>query len=141
MYRISNHLFRSGHNLAARVVWQLNFLLTGADVSAAADLGEGLLILSPAGTALMGAAGRNLTVMACAGLGGELGRFNDVGARPGLPLLGDDVILEPHSGFLGPVRVGSRVRVRAGTVMTKDVPDDVVVENSPSRFIRRRDVK
>jgi serine acetyltransferase len=139
LYRISHYLLRGGHWLGARAVWQLNFMLTGADISPAADIGEGLLILSPAGVALMGAAGRNLTVMPCGGIGGEMGSLEDVGAGPGLPLLQDDVVLEPHGGVLGPVRVGNRVRVRAGVVLTKDAPDDSDIEGPAPRFIGRRD--
>jgi serine O-acetyltransferase len=135
LYRISSHLFRSRHYLAARVFWQLSFVITGADISPAAELGEGLLILSPAGTALMGVAGRNLTVMPCAGIGGEMGNLEDIGAGPGLPLLQDDVILEPHTGILGPIRVGSRVRVHAGLVLTKDAPDDADIVGPEHRFI------
>jgi len=135
LYRISSHLFRSRHYLAARIFWQLSFVITGADISPAAELGEGLLILSPAGAALMGVAGRNLTVMPCAGMGGEMGNLEDIGAGPGLPLLQDDVVLEPHAGILGPIRVGSRVRVRAGLVLTKDAPDDADIVGPEHRFI------
>ena len=140
LYRIANHFFRAGHRFVARFFWHLNTLLTGADISAPADLGEGLVIVSPPGTAIMGSAGRNLTVMPCAGLGGEVGRREDIGAGPGLPLLGDDVILEPHCGVLGPVKVGHRVRVPAGIGLTQDVPDDMLVEGPAPRFLRRRDL-
>jgi len=137
LYRVSNYLWRRGRPLAARVVWQINFLVTGADISPAAEAGGGLLILSPSGAAMMGRAGRNLTLMPCAGLGGEMGTVEDIGAGPGLPFVQDDVVLEPHSGVLGPVRVGNRVRVRAGVVLTKDAPDDSVAEIVSPRFIRR----
>jgi serine O-acetyltransferase len=140
LYRISNHFFRAGHRHVARLFWHLNLLLTGADIGPPAELGEGLVIISPAGTAIAGAAGRNLTVMPCAGLGGEVGRWEDVGAGPGLPVLGNDVILEPHGGALGPVRIGNRVRVGAGIVVTHDIADDTLVEGPPPRFHRRRDL-
>jgi serine O-acetyltransferase len=138
LYRISRHLLLRRHSLAARVVWQLNFLITGADVSPAAELGEGLLIMSPAGTSLMGVAGKNLTVMPCSGIGGEMGTLQDIGAGPGLPVLQDDVLLEPHAGVLGPVRVGSRVRVRAGQVLTKDAPDDSDIVGPAARLTTQK---
>lgn len=140
LYRVSNHLFRSGHSLRSRFFWQLNMFLTGADIGGPTDIGEGLVILHPPGIAVAGKAGRNLTMMPCSGLGSELGRWNEVGAGPGLPVLGDDVILEPHSGVLGPVRVGNRVRIAAGITVTQPVPDDTVVENPPPRFLRRHDL-
>lgn len=135
LYRISNYLYRSNHRWGARLVWHFNLVLTGADISEPADLGEGLVILNPPGVAIMGTAGRNLTVMPCAGLGAELGRYEDVGGGAGFCVLGDDVVLEPHSGVLGPVRVGNRVRVGAGIALTRDVPDDTVVEGPKPRFI------
>ena len=140
LFRLSNHSYRAGHQRLARLVWHLNVIATGADISEPNDIGEGLLITSPPGTAITAKAGRNLTVMPCAGLGGELGRWEDVGAGPGLPVLGDDVTLEPHSGVLGPVRIGHRVRLTAGTVVTQDVPDDTIVEGPRPRFVRRRDL-
>jgi acetyltransferase-like isoleucine patch superfamily enzyme len=88
----------------------------------------------------MGHAGRNLTVMPCAGLGGEIGRRHDAGAGPGVPFLGDDVVLEPHCGVLGPVRVGNRVRVPAGIGLTRDVPDDAILEGARVRLLPRRDL-
>jgi len=138
LYRISNYLMCRGLGLPARAVWQLNFLITGADISPGCDFGGGLLIISPAGTSLMGAAGKNMTVLPCSGIGGEMGNDLDVGAGPGLPLLQDNVLLEPHAGILGPVRVGNGVRVRAGVVLTKDAPDEVDVVGATPRFITRK---
>lgn len=140
LYRVSNHLYRSNHRWLARFIWHANVLLTGADISEPADLGEGLVVLHPAGVAIMGTAGRNLTVMACAGLGAELKRYEDIGAGPGFCLIGDDVVLEPHSGVLGPVRTGHRVRVGAGITLTRDVPDDTIVEGPRLRLFRRKQV-
>jgi serine O-acetyltransferase len=137
LYRVSHYFHGRGRTLVARLVSHLNEVLTGADISPAAELGEGLVILTPPGTAIFGKAGRNLTLMPCSGLGGEIGRHEDVGAGPGLPVVGDDVILEPHCGVLGPARVGSRVRIRAGVMVTRDVPDDFVAEGPLPRFMGR----
>lgn len=139
LYRISNYLFRAGHTFLSRLCWQLNFYFTGASISGQSDIGEGLVILNPAGVSISGNAGRNLTMMACSGLGSELGRWDEIGAGPGLPILGDDVVLEPHSAVLGPVRIGSRVRIAAGIVVTQVVPDDTLVASPPPRFLRRRE--
>jgi serine O-acetyltransferase len=140
LHRLSHYSFAAGHRYVARFLWHLNVLVTGADISEPCDLGEGLVILSPPGVAIMGKAGRNLTMMPCAGLGGELGRREDVGAGPGLPALGDDVVLGPHCGVLGPVTIGHRVRLAPGVVVTEDVPDDTVVTGSQPRFLRRGDL-
>ncbi len=137
LYRLSHKFDAGGHRHLARLSWLINVVLTGSDLSPGSDLGGGLLILSPPGVALAGKAGRNLTAMSLVGLGGELGRREDVGAGPGLPVLGDDVILEPRAGILGPVRIGDRVRASAGVIVTVDVPDDMVVDGPRVRFFPR----
>lgn len=139
LYRLSNHLYRAGHPWLARLFWHLNLVLTGADISEPADIGEGFVVPTPAGVAIMGVAGRNLTVMACSGLGGEMGRRDDIGAGPGLPVLGDDVTMEPHTGALGPIRIGDSVRICAGAVVTGDVPANSVVAGHRTRVIAQRE--
>ncbi len=137
MYRLSNHLVRRGHGWLARLVWHLNLLASGADVSYLADLGPGLVLLHPAGTSVMGRSGRNLTLVACGGLGGEVGRFDDIAGWPGVPQLGDDVWIGPHAGVLGPVRIGHRVTLGAGVVVVDDVADDTEVQGPTPKLLRR----
>ncbi len=140
LYRISHHFHRAGHKYIARLFWHCNTLLTGADISPPADLGEGLVILNPPGTSIMAQVGRNCTMMPLSGLGSELGRREDIGAGPGLAVVGDDVLIEPCAGALGPIHIGNRVRIGALTVVVKDLPDDAVVESAHARFLKRRDL-
>ncbi len=134
LFRLSHYFYCARHTWLSRILWHLNCLLTGADISEPAEIGAGLVILHPAGTALMGTIGRNLTVMACAGIGGEVGRDEKVASWPGVPLVGDDVVLEPHTGILGPVIVGNRVRICAGACVSRAIPDDTVVESPRTRY-------
>lgn len=138
LFRLSHHNFRSGNNWLSRILWHLNIVLTGADISPPADIGEGLVIYHPAGTTIMGSIGKNFTVMACSGVGGEVGRNEKVAHWPGVPLIGDDVVLEAHSGVLGPVCVGSRVRVCAGAIVMRNIDDDMVVESPRVRIVRAK---
>lgn len=137
LYRVSRYFHVRGRTLSARLVAHMNFFLFGADISPAADLGEGLVVVTPPGTALFGKAGRNLTVMPCSGLGGEIGRREDVGAGAGLPVVGDDVVIGAHGGILGPCRVGDRVEIRPLVVVTQDVEPDMIAEG-PRQRVRRR---
>jgi len=137
LYRLSHYLYLKRHRLLARFLWHLNVGLTAADISPVSDLGSGLVVVSPAGVTIDGNAKTNLTVMPLSGLGGEVGSRVDVGAGIGLPVLGDDVYLAPHSGVLGPVRIGDRVRLAPGVFVTRDLPDDTTVQPFSIRFFKR----
>jgi len=58
--------------------------------------------------------------------------------RPGqYPTLGDDVFVSALATVLG-ADVGNGVRIRAGSVVTEPVPDDVDVAGIPARIVRHR---
>jgi serine O-acetyltransferase len=135
LFRLSQLLASRGHGLLARVVRQLNLLLTGADFDPLSRIDGGLVVLSPAAVSMTGKAGRNLVLGPLTGLGVATSR-EDVGGGPGRPVLGDDVELGALSGVLGPVRVGHRVRIGPCCGVTRDVGDDMVVEPHPPRFLQ-----
>lgn len=125
LHRLSHYLHRRGRVRPARVAWHLNLLLTGADICPSADLAGGLVIPHPAGVVLAGTAGRDLTIMAQAGLHGG-------------PILGDGVHLGAHAGVHGAVRVGNGVHVEPGCCVTTDISDHTTVDGPPPRFRSRR---
>ena len=51
-------------------------------------------------------------------------------------MIGDDVWIGGGAIITPGVNVGSRVVIAAGSVVTKDVPDDVVVAGVPAKIIR-----
>lgn len=132
MHRYSHWLFARGWRVTARLLWQLNLWITGADVSPMCDLGEGLVILHPYAVTITGRAGRNLLLVGWGGMGGGM-TLEDVGAGPGVPVMGDNVRLERGAMVLGPVRVGDRVSIGPGCTVVHDVPSDCVVAPLPVR--------
>lgn len=50
-------------------------------------------------------------------------------------LIGNDAWIGAHSIILRGVRIGARAIVAAGSVVTKDVPDDTIVAGNPARPI------
>lgn len=127
MHRYSHWLFARGWRIASRLLWQLNLWITGVDIAPMSDLGEGLVILHPCAVTIAGRAGRNLLVEGQGGMGGGM-TLEDVGAGPGVPVLGDDVRLERGAMVLGPVRVGDRVHIGPGCTVVHDVPSDSIVD-------------
>jgi serine O-acetyltransferase len=132
LHRWSRWLFVRGWTIAARFVWQLNLWITGADIAPMSGLGPGLVILHPFSVTIAGNAGRNLFVGGLGGIGGGMS-LEDVGAGPGVPVLGDDVWLERGAMVLGPVRIGDRVRIGAGCTVVRDVGCDCTVDPLPVR--------
>jgi serine O-acetyltransferase len=123
LHRLSHYCFRHGHPFAARFIWHLNLFLTGGDISMLSDIGGGFVALHPSAVTMVGTTGRNCTVIGPGGIGGGTPRIDDIGAGPGLPVLGDGVTLAPGSLVVGPIRVGHDVFVGAGAVVSRDIAD------------------
>lgn len=135
LYRVSRFCFVHGHIYLARFFWHLNLLLTGADIPPISDIGEGFCVVHTAGCIVVGKAGKNLLLHGVCGMGGGRSAA-DIGAGPGLPIIGDDVEVEFGGGILGGVRVGNGVRIGQRALVTRDVPDGMDVSFAPS--LKRR---
>ena len=123
LYRLSHFLHRRGHRAPARLLWQLNLWITGADFSPKTDIGGGALVKHPARVGLAGKVGADCVFHGQAAIGGLwVDSDRDVGAGPGLPALGDGVQMEEGSLVLGPFRIGDGVRIGARCLVSKDVP-------------------
>ena len=54
------------------------------------------------------------------------------------PWIGDDVLIGAGALIIGNIRIGSRVRIGAGAIVTKDIPDDATVVMDSPRVILRK---
>ena len=50
--------------------------------------------------------------------------------------VGDNCYVGTGSTILGPIKIGNNVTIAAGAVVTKDVPDNVVVAGVPARIVK-----
>jgi serine O-acetyltransferase len=57
--------------------------------------------------------------------------------RPGVPVLGDDVVVGAGAVILGGISVGNRARVGANAVVVADVPAGAVVVGIPGHIVTR----
>lgn len=119
LHRLSHYRYSNGGKFSARLFWQLNLHLTGADIDPATQAAGGLVIPHPAGITLHAVAGRDLTLLAMASVGPE-----PSGPRP---RLADHVMLEPQALVYGPVSIGEHARLTSGCVVTSDVAARTVV--------------
>lgn len=57
--------------------------------------------------------------------------------KPGAPVLGDNVGIGAGAKVIGPVHVGSNVRIGANAVVTKDIESNVKVAGVPAKVISK----
>lgn len=60
-----------------------------------------------------------------------LGKKND-----SRPIIGDNVTIYAGAIVIGGVRVGNNATIGAGSVVTKDIPDNAIVAGNPARIIK-----
>ncbi|MFO0947990.1 MAG: serine acetyltransferase [Planctomycetota bacterium] len=139
LHRISFYFFQRGYRFVGRFFWHLNLLVTGADISPISDIGGGMVVNYPLCVGVIGKVGKRCVVHGHVGIGGGFTR-DDIGAGPGLPVVGDDVVLDSGALVLGSIRIGNRSRIGARTVVTRDVPEGFeVVPTEPALRIRKVD--
>lgn len=139
LFRISAALHASGLRPLSRLVYFANCVLFGADLAPTAEIGPGLAMPHPVGVAFSPVrVGRRVRLMGGVRLGG--GGYDDV-SRDGLPTIGDDCYIFDGAKVFGAVTVGDRVVVGTNSVVSRDVPSDVIVVGIPARVVKRRDTE
>ena len=98
---------------------RLGLFLTGADVSAGADIGPGLLISQGVGLVVGGYAriGAGATLLH----GVTIGAASQKSVRA-MPRIGDGVFIGAGAQVIGPVTIGDGALIGASVLVTEDVP-------------------
>jgi serine O-acetyltransferase len=136
LFRISGALHRAGVRPLSRLVYFLNCVLFGADLAPSAVVGPGLALPHPVGVAFSPVhIGRRARLMGGVRLGG--GGYDDP-TRDGLPTLGDDCYVFDGAKVFGSVNIGDRVVVGTNSVVSRDIPSDVIVVGNPARVVKHR---
>lgn len=139
LYRLSRYAHERGWRIAAWLLWLMNGWWTGADIPPSSRIAGGLFLPYPFGAIIAGAVGRDAAFGAQASIGGLLKEPDrDIGGGPGLPVLGDGVILEPGAIVLGAIRIGDGARLGPRTVLLKDVEAGAEVMPQPWRALPGR---
>lgn len=131
-HRIAHGLYRNRLYFLARVVNHLSRWLTAIDIHPGATIGRNFFI--DHGFVVIGETaqiGDNVTIYQCVTLGGTSPDNGVAGKRH--PTLADGVIIGSGAQVLGPITVGSRARVGANAVVTKDVPEGAVMVGIPAK--------
>ncbi len=55
------------------------------------------------------------------------------------PIIGHHVSVGAHVAIIGGIHIGNYVKIGAGSIVVKDVPDNCIVAGNPAKVIRRTD--
>ncbi|WP_409049872.1 serine O-acetyltransferase EpsC [Sandarakinorhabdus sp.] len=132
MHRLAHGLFRAELFLLARIVNHLSRFLTAIDIHPGARIGRNFFI--DHGFVVIGETaqiGDDVTIYQCVTLGGTDPAGGIAGKRH--PTLADGVIVGSGAQVLGPITVGTRARIGANAVVTRDVAEGATMVGIPAR--------
>lgn len=131
-HRIAHALFGARLYFLARAVNHLSRFLTAIDIHPGARIGRNFFI--DHGFTVIGETaeiGDSVTIYQCVTLGGTSPDQGVGGKRH--PTILDGAIIGSGAQVLGPITVGSRSRIGANAVVTRDVPEGAVMVGIPAR--------
>jgi serine O-acetyltransferase len=110
---------------------KLNVICGNCIIGRGAEFDRGFVLIHSTGVVINGRVrgGRNVLIEHQVTIGAE---------RNQSPILGDDVFIGAGAKIVGPVAVGSRVRIGANAVVVKDIPDDCTAVGIPARIVHRQ---
>lgn len=84
-------------------------------------------------------AGKNLTVAQGVTIGA--GKINELLGGISSPIIGENVWICPNAVVFGGIKIGNNVKIGAGCVVNKSIPDDCTVVGNPARIVKKANVK
>lgn len=135
LYRLGRFLYLRGWRIVPRILFTINIVFWGMDVPPTTRIGRSFYMPHTVGVTIFGVLGDRCTCYAQAAIGGGSGSEKDVGAGPGLPVLGDGVLVGARSMIVGPVQIGSGSLIGANAFVTFDVPENSTVVAAAAKLL------
>jgi len=134
-YRLFHPLHAAGLKLVARWLSQLTRLCTGIEIHPGAEIDSGIFIDHGMGVVIgeTSEIGDDVLLYQNVTLGGT---GKERGKRH--PTIGNNVVIGTGAKILGDIRIGNYVKVGAGSVVIRSVPDHSTVIGIPRRVVRAR---
>jgi serine O-acetyltransferase len=135
LHRLAHQLCRIGAPLLARLLSQVSRFITGIEIHPGATIGRRFFIDHGSGVVIGETAeiGDDCLIYQGVTLGGT---GKEKGKRH--PTLGNHVVIGTGAKVLGNIRLGDFVKVGAGSVVIRSVPDHSTVVGVPGRVVRTR---
>ena len=132
MWHIPAHfLYKHNIKLPARIISQMTRFFTGIEIHPGATIGRRFFIDH----------GMSVVIGETTEIGDDVSIYQgvttgkDTGKRH--PTIGDRVIVSSGAKVLGPFKVGNDVKIGAGSVVLKEVPDGCTVVGVPGIIVKR----
>lgn len=134
LHRINHLLHKLRIPFIPRFLSQTARFFTGVEIHPGAKIGPGFFIDHGMGVVIGETTeiGKNVTLYQGVTLGGtglERGKRH--------PTLGDEVVVGAGAKILGNIKIGSQVKVGAGSVVVHSVPDNCTVVGVPAEIVRK----
>jgi serine O-acetyltransferase len=135
LHRLAHRLFKLKLPIIPRFISQLSRFLTGIEIHPGATIGRRFFIDHGSGVVIGETAeiGDDVLIYQGVTLGGT---GKDCGKRH--PTLGNDVVVGTGAKVLGNILIGDHVKIGAGSVVIRSVPDYSTVVGIPGRIVRNR---
>lgn len=132
LHRIAHWFFKRRRFFVARLISQFSRWLTGIEIHPGAKIGEGVFIDHGMGVVIGETAevGNNVTLYQGVTLGGT---GKEKGKRH--PTVKDNVVISTGAKVLGSITIGNNVKIGAGSVVLRDVPDNCTVVGIPGKIV------
>jgi len=135
LHRLAHKLYQWKVPLVPRVISQFSRFFTGIEIHPGATIGRRFFIDHGSGVVIGETTeiGDDVLLYQGVTLGGT---GNEKGKRH--PTLGNSVVVGSGAKILGNIRIGDNVKVGAGSVVVRAVPDNSTVVGIPGRVVRVR---
>src|SRR6266446_5433388 len=135
LHRLAHKLSESGVPMIPRIISQVSRFLTGIEIHPGATIGRRFFIDHGSGVVIGETTeiGDDCLLYQGVTLGGT---GNEKGKRH--PTLGNRVVVGTGAKVLGSIRIGDDVKIGAGSVVVRPVPDYSTVVGIPGRVVRTR---